>query len=60
MERDHNVLTVKNKLFCHFNSHAHVERDPTEEEPAEEERNFNSHAHVERDQNAIQCTLGAL
>ena len=33
----------------HFNSHAHVERDPV---PSEEEyivKHFNSHAHVERD-----------
>ena len=50
MERDHNVLTVKNKLFCHFNSHAHVERDLLHIIDWHMIRtNFNSHAHVERD-----------
>ena len=50
VERDHNVLTVKNKLFCHFNSHAHVERDLLHIIDWHMIRtNFNSHAHVERD-----------
>ena len=33
----------------HFNSHAHVERDPCKYYKPDEVRNFNSHAHVERD-----------
>ena len=33
----------------HFNSHAHVERDVTEETKKKMSENFNSHAHVERD-----------
>ena len=49
MERDHyyhHVLT----LLCHFNSHAHVERDYTTGAGTAIVFNFNSHAHVERDE----------
>ena len=43
---------------CHFNSHAHVERDGIITMLFLDERNFNSHAHVERDQ--IAKCLGLL
>ena len=33
----------------HFNSHAHVERDPPGYGNVYKNDNFNSHAHVERD-----------
>ena len=33
----------------HFNSHAHVERDPAKFIIEEQGKHFNSHAHVERD-----------
>ena len=36
-------------LWQYFNSHAHVERDPTYAENYVNLANFNSHAHVERD-----------
>ena len=44
-----------NKLWefvagIHFNSHAHVERDPTIENDNYRSMDFNSHAHVERDE----------
>ncbi len=35
--------------LSHFNSHAHVERDPRRTGKYAESWNFNSHAHVERD-----------
>ena len=35
--------------FCHFNSHAHVERDGGGSGQGTAENDFNSHAHVERD-----------
>ena len=47
-------VTCKEKGFtiwiCHFNSHAHVERDDNITTIVSMIRNFNSHAHVERDQ----------
>ena len=42
---------------CHFNSHAHVERDHTELEKEFQQENFNSHAHVERDRLALTLKL---
>ena len=37
------------KIYIHFNSHAHVERDSSEQSSFIISSNFNSHAHVERD-----------
>ncbi len=39
----------------YFNSHAHVERDPSEEEYIVKLSDFNSHAHVERDGGEERC-----
>ena len=36
-------------IVYHFNSHAHVERDPKSACPYQQHFHFNSHAHVERD-----------
>ena len=40
---------VFSEYGCHFNSHAHVERDAHVCRPFQRQRHFNSHAHVERD-----------
>ena len=37
------------RIILNFNSHAHVERDPSEYQIFSGTENFNSHAHVERD-----------
>ena len=42
---------------CHFNSHAHVERDGYDRGQQPERHHFNSHAHVERD--AVTTALAA-
>ena len=52
MERDVRHFTT-HLLHCHFNSHAHVERDAVCEQEIKGYFNFNSHAHVERDVIAI-------
>ena len=41
-------------MFLHFNSHAHVERDPWKQSNMVTDKNFNSHAHVERDTGLIR------
>ena len=48
MERDIHSVSLLSALF-HFNSHAHVERDPFALRAWAWGGNFNSHAHVERD-----------
>ena len=42
-------MSANKCLWCHFNSHAHVERDLCCTPHDIGEGNFNSHAHVERD-----------
>ena len=42
------VMELKMKE-THFNSHAHVERDPISANRFRYSVDFNSHAHVERD-----------
>ena len=46
-------MVVAMATRCHFNSHAHVERDGEVAEYNLRQRYFNSHAHVERDDNAL-------
>ena len=41
---------VDRQTACHFNSHAHVERDCYQQPSEKLGLYFNSHAHVERDQ----------
>ena len=41
----------------YFNSHAHVERDPTIENDNHRSMDFNSHAHVERDYRATALKI---
>ena len=49
MERDE--IPIKNGMgSLDFNSHAHVERDPSAADLRRAQAYFNSHAHVERDQ----------
>ena len=42
-----------NETPTDFNSHAHVERDMTEQDYSLSLTDFNSHAHVERDSPTI-------
>ena len=44
----------------HFNSHAHVERDPFHLSAKRERGDFNSHAHVERDHQKSNTTVAML
>ena len=43
------MITCFSWSVLHFNSHAHVERDGTDQERLTSHPYFNSHAHVERD-----------
>ena len=43
---------------CHFNSHAHVERDIMVKDYQGNYADFNSHAHVERDLNKKSAERG--
>ena len=47
---------LKMEVGKDFNSHAHVERDVSENSYIHMEEHFNSHAHVERDFASISLT----
>ena len=53
MERDFGVQVALIGMN-YFNSHAHVERDPSHLRRVFEPQDFNSHAHVERDSDWIE------